>query len=413
MKKHFYQNLLPLLAIVLLLMPISGCDKSNAKLYLVYAPTYASKAEALASINGSPNQKVDSPGKVYLNGSYIFVNDVDKGIHIIDNKNPAHPVQVAFLSIPGNQDIAVKGNTLYADMYDALLAIDISNPRQAKIRKLTQQVFPMRMYVNGYASSGTSGDQVITGWTKKYVKQPPNTYPCINCMIDVAPNAFANADASKGMSGSMAKMILINDRLYAIGEPHSLTIIGLDSQDQPATINTMGAGFDLETIFPFRDKLFLGSSSAVYIYDISNPDKPVAQGVYSHGRACDPVITDGDYAYVTLHAGSMCGGASNELDVVNVKNLDNPVQVKSYPMTKPMGLSKDGDLLFVADKEGVKVFDAHNPESLVYLRTLKAADAYEAMAYNKRLLVTADDGIYQFDYTKPGMPLLSVVSVKH
>jgi hypothetical protein len=43
---------------------------------------------------------------------------------------------------------------------------------------------------------------------------------------------------------------------------------------------------------------------------------------------------------------------------------------------------------------------------------LKAADAYEAMAYNKRLLVTADDGIYQFDYTKPGMPLLSVVPVK-
>src|SRR3569833_1228179 len=168
MKKHFYQNLLPLLAITLLLMPISGCDKSNAKLYLVYAPVYASKAEALASINGSPNQKVDSPGKVYLNGSYIFVNDVDKGIHIIDNKNPAHPMQVAFLSIPGNQDIAVKGNTLYADMYDALLAIDISNPRQAKNRKLTQLVFPMRMYVNGYACSGTSGDQVITGWTKKY-----------------------------------------------------------------------------------------------------------------------------------------------------------------------------------------------------------------------------------------------------
>jgi hypothetical protein len=411
MKKHFYQNMLPLLAASFLLLPISGCDKNNTKLYLTYEPVYTSRAEVLASINGNAAQKVDSPGKVYVKGSYIFINDLNKGIHIIDNRNPVHPTQVAYLAIPGNQDIAVKDNTLYADMYDALLAIDISDPRHARITKQLAQVFPMRAFVNGRATSAEG--KVITGWTKKYVKDPPDIYPCVNCLDDMPANAFSSANGSKGLAGSMAKMILINDRLFALTESHTLSIIQLDDRDQPIMGNQMMAGFDLETIYPFQDKLFLGSSSAVYIYNISNPDAPVAQGTFSHGKACDPVITDGEYAYVTLHTGGMCGGANNELDVVDVKNLSNPVLVKTYPMTKPMGLTKDGDLLFVCDKEGVKVFDAHDPQSLILRATLKAEDAYEAMAYNHRLLVTGSRGIYQYDYTRQGIPLLSVLPVGH
>ena len=410
MKKHFYQNLLPLFALSLLLVPISGCDKNSAKLYLVYQPIYTSKAEVLASINGNPAQKVDSPGKVYLKGSYIFINDIDKGIHIIDNQNPSRPTQVAFLAIPGNQDIAVKGNTLYADMYDALLAIDISNPRHVRITKQLERTFPTRAYVNGYISSS---DKVITGWTKKFVRQVPNTYPCANCVIDLAPAAFSSSSDAKGMAGSMARMVLIDDHMYALAESHTLSVINLDSQDQPSMGNTIMAGFDLETIYPFKNKLFLGSSSGVYIYDLSDPNNPVAQGMYAHGRACDPVITDGDYAYVTLHTGSACGGASNELDVLNVKDLHHPLPVKIYQMTRPMGLSKDGDLLFVCDKEGVRVFDAHDPAALVQRAVLGAADAYEAVAYNHRLLVTSSRGIYQYDYSKPSMPLLSMLPVGH
>jgi len=410
MKKHFYQNLLPLFALSLLLVPISGCDKNSAKLYLVYQPIYTSKAEVLASINGNPAQKVDSPGKVYLKGSYIFINDIDKGIHIIDNQNPSRPTQVAFLAIPGNQDIAVKGNTLYADMYDALLAIDISNPRHVRITKQLERTFPTRAYVNGYISSS---DKVITGWTKKFVRQVPNTYPCANCVIDLAPAAFSSSSDAKGMAGSMARMVLIDDHMYALAESHTLSVINLDSQDQPSMGNTIMAGFDLETIYPFKNKLFLGSSSGVYIYDLSDPNNPVAQGMYAHGRACDPVITDGDYAYVTLHTGSACGGASNELDVLNVKDLHHPLPVKIYQMTRPMGLSKDGDLLFVCDKEGVRVFDAHDPAALVQRAILGAADAYEAVAYNHRLLVTSSRGIYQYDYSKPSMPLLSMLPVGH
>ncbi|MDO6433624.1 hypothetical protein Q4E93_23635 [Flavitalea sp. BT771] len=413
MKPKVHELLLPLLAGALFLLPLSGCDKSNgAKHYTFYEPIYTSRADALARINGNPTEGIDSAGKVYINGNYIFLSDVDKGIHVFDNTNPSHPVQVAFLSIPGNQDIVVRGNTLYADMYDALLAVDISDLSHVKVTRQLEHLFVMRAYVNGY---GMPRDSVITGWTKKYSDTPPRNGSCYWCTlpgVDLVPMAFASSKSS-GLAGSMAKIVLLKDHLYALAESHSLQIIDLDNADQPSAGPKIMAGFDLETVFPFQDKLFLGSSSGVYIYDVSSPDNPVAEGTFAHGRACDPVITDGDYAYVTLHSGGMCGGASNELNVLDVKDLKSPALVKAYTMSKPMGLSKDGDLLFVCDGPGVKVFRANNPGQLQYLKTIILSNAYDVIASNKHLLVTADEGIYQFDYSKQGMPLLSILPVAH
>ncbi|MBN9383055.1 MAG: hypothetical protein J0H74_20025 [Chitinophagaceae bacterium] len=402
--KHFYPILPSFLAGALLFLFLPGCDKNGARFYTVYEPIYTSRSAALAAINGNPDQGIDSAGKIYAKGSYIFVNDINKGIHIIDNRNPSRPVQLAFISIPGNQDIVIKDNTLYADMYDALLAIDISDVRHVKITHQLEDLFVMRRYVNGYF---IPKDSVITGWRKKLVKTPPpNVCPPCN-IVPMAYSSFKSA----GIAGSMAKMVLLGDRLYALSESHSLQIINLENAAQPALSARISAGFDLETIYPFRNKLFLGSSSGVYIYDISNPDAPVANGTFWHGKACDPVITDGDYAYVTLHTGTWCGGTANELDVVNVKDLNNPQLVKSYPMTKPMGLSKDGNLLFVCDTEGVKVFDASDPNLLKPLRTIATGSAYDVIAANNLLLVSTYKKIYQIDYSKPEqMSVLSVLT---
>ena len=65
--------------------------------------------------------------EVIRNGDYIFVNDVNKGIHIIDNTNPVIPKAFAYIKIPGNEDISVKDDFLYADSASDLLVFDISN----------------------------------------------------------------------------------------------------------------------------------------------------------------------------------------------------------------------------------------------------------------------------------------------
>jgi hypothetical protein len=249
--------------------------------------------------------------------------------------------------------------------------------------------------------------QVIIGWKKMYSRTPPVPASCPNC--DIAFYAASSSSSSTGTGGSMSRMTLVNDKLYTIPERHTLQVIDIKNAPQPQIGTRIMAGVDLETIFPFQNKLFLGSQVGVFIYDLTDPANPQAAGTFTHGRACDPVVADADYAYVTLHEGTQCGGAANELDVINIKNLSNPVLATTIPMTKPMGLSKDGDLLFVCDNPGVKVFNASSPGALQLTSTLDVGNAYDVITSNHRLVVMSDKGLYQFDYSQSGIPLLSML----
>lgn len=397
------QSLYALPAVMLLAVILfQACSKDNADdgvetyTYTIYTPTYKDKATILASINGNTNTPIEHAGKLYIKDNFIYLNDVNKGIHIIDNTNPKSPVQIAFLSIPGNLDIAIKGNILYADMYSELLALDITNPRKAVLTNTVHNFFTNRIYIGGFETN--TADKIATHWNEKdtTVTIYSSYYPdCTNCQ-------FMTASASKaapGVAGSMAGMVLVNNYLYAISEMHSLGIVDVSIASKPVFDTTIFAGFDLQTVFPFEDKLFLGSAIGMFMYDISVPDQPVALGQFNHGRACDPVIADGEYAYVTLHAGTLCGGDANELHVIDIKDISNSKLVKTYDLTKPTGLSKDGNLLFVCDANEVKLYNAANPENLVLTQTIKSKDPYDAIAANNNLMVVASDGLYQYDYT--------------
>jgi hypothetical protein len=383
------------------LLVFPGCFKEKKyRTYTVYSPVYGSRADALASINGTPGKSIDQAGKIYIRGNYIYINDLNKGIHILDNSDPRHPFQIAFLAIPGNQDMAIKGNTLYADMYQDLLAIDISDPRKAVISGSVPNLFQNRFWVNGYPAN--QGDQVAVDWIAKDTTAPAQSivYPGGNILMSAAP--AANAAAATGIGGSMASMVLMGDYLYVIAESHSLGIVNASDPGSPKRESQFFAGFDLETIYPFGNTLFLGSQEGVFVYDLSNPVQPARMGSFSHGRACDPVITDGRFAYVTLHAGTGCGGANNEMDVVDISRGATVAGLVSvYPMTRPEGLAKDGNYLFVCDGDrGVKIYDAKVPQNLQLLSLTNEGTAYDVIAPGNNILVAVtDQGIFQYDYS--------------
>ncbi|NDC79539.1 MAG: hypothetical protein EBZ67_16965, partial [Chitinophagia bacterium] len=159
---------------------------------------------------------------------------------------------------------------------------------------------------------------------------------------------------------------------------------------------------DIETIFPYKNRLFLGSQTGMFIYDASDKDNPRKLGQFTHARACDPVVADDTHAYVTLRSGNRCVGNLNQLDVVDVSNLMSPKLVKSYPMKGPAGLSKDGNLLFICDgSDGLKIYDASKPDNIVLLKTIPLADAYDVIAWNRIALTVAKDGIHFIDYSNP------------
>ncbi len=212
-----------------------------------------------------------------------------------------------------------------------------------------------------------------------------------------------------GVGGSTARFAIANGHLYTV-DFSNLNVFDLQNPADPTPIQTVAINNDIETIFPRGDKLFIGSQSGMYIYDVANPTRPEQLGLFVHVVSCDPVVADDRYAYVTLRSvQGFCGRNTNQLDVINVEDLRNPFLERTYPMSGPKGLGIDDDLLYVCD-DGLKVFDATDPLNLELTQQFPIA-ANDVIPLEGHLLVTGNDGFYQYQLTAEGLELLSKIEV--
>ncbi|GEO08956.1 LVIVD repeat-containing protein [Segetibacter aerophilus] len=394
------------LAVLLLTMTVAfnSCVKDTvSRTYSMYTPVYKTSAEVRANIKNDAPLPVKSPGKMFVLGNYIYLNEIDKGIHVIDNSNPANPVNKYFIAIPGNIDLAVTGTTLYADLYTDLVTIDISSPSSIVVKKITEGVFPFRRYSGNFVADNS---KIITDWIKKDttvttdLDTHSNTgvlYFDAMALSSISPSA--SNKAAIGISGSMARFTLLNNYLYTVTE-NALNVFNISQPQNPVFSNKINLPFGIETIYPFKSNLFIGSQTGMLIYGIANPAQPLQAGSFSHVRVCDPVIAEDNYAFVTLSSGTRCGGFTNQLDVVNIQDIQNPKLVKSYPLTNPHGLSKDGNTLFICDgSAGLKVFDATDVNNIKLLQTIAGMETYDIITVNGLAMVVAKDGLYEFDYS--------------
>lgn len=390
---------------------VSGCTKDTVtESYTFFKPVYKTKAEVKANAKSGPAVAVTNPGKLFVRGNYAFLSEMDKGVHIIDFSNPSAPRNIAFVNIPGCIDLAVRGNYLYADCYTDLVTIDITDPLNVVVKQFIEGVFPHRVYTTGFYADTS---KIITEWVRvdtvvKRRMDEVSLFQNRRDMLVFSSMSFSSSDAAKaasglnGIGGSMARFALMGDRLYTVS--HSdLKVFNTSNAAAPAYVKTVNfSQGDIETVFPYKNKLFIGSQTGMFIYDASNADNPVKLGQFTHARVCDPVIADDHYAYVTLRSGTKCAGFTNQLDVVDISTLTSPVLIKSYQLSSPTGLSKDGDLLLICDgKEGLKIFDAANPANVTQLKQVSGIETYDVIALNGLAITVAKDGLYFITYTNP------------
>jgi hypothetical protein len=107
-----------------------------------HEPVYMSWDEFRSSVKVVPARKIMKRGKIYVKDGYLYVNEPNKGIHVIDNSDPNKPVQKCFISIPGNIDLAIKGSFLYADSYVDILVFALTiNPEDIVMIRRIKDVF--------------------------------------------------------------------------------------------------------------------------------------------------------------------------------------------------------------------------------------------------------------------------------
>lgn len=210
--------------------------------------------------------------------------------------------------------------------------------------------------------------------------------------------------SDNGKGGSMARFTIANNYLYTVDQ-QKLNVFSITDAKTPVFVSNFPVGFNIETIFSQKNTLFLGSSGGMYIYDISDPDSPVKLSFFQHIYSCDPVVANDSLAYLTMRTETFCGRNTNELQVIDIRNLKNPKFVSSLNMTKPYGLGIDGKNLFVCDK-GLKVFSLADPLHPALMKNFNIP-ALDVIADKNMLMVLAADGLYQYKYQNDTITFLS------
>lgn len=387
--------------------------------YTFYRPVYKTKEQVMNNIKSGAPKAIIETGKIFIKGNYVFLNDVNRGVHILDYTNPTAPIKVAFVDVPGNVDMAVRGNILYVDCYTSLVALDITNPLNVQKTTVLNGVFPHRVYWNFQQDTSL----VITEWIRVDTIIKNRDYNNGNVRFDGmlfstfnGGNTLASgASATNGIGGSMARFGLLNERLYTVSN-RDIKVFNTSIPATPTYVNTVATGVnDIETIFPFGNHLFLGSNTGMHIFNVNNPNSPVKTGLFTHARVCDPVIADANFAFVTLRSGTMCQGFTNQLDIVDISTISNPTLLKTYPLTNPHGLSKDGNTLFICDgADGLKIFNASNVQNIALIKTISNMETYDVIANSGYALVVAKNGLHCIDYRNlNNIQLISTVSINN
>jgi hypothetical protein len=222
------------------------------------------------------------------------------------------------------------------------------------------------------------------------------------------PVGAANTGAA-GKAGSTARFAIADGRLYTLAGSQLITF-SLENPAEPVALNQIAVAWDVETMFPYGQSLYLGASTGMYIYDLKDRDVPTLLGQYTHQRACDPVVVQGDKAFVTLKAGSRCGGTENVLDVLDIAEPERPRLISKVPMFAPTGLAIEGEQLFVCDgAAGLKVFDVTDPLALKLTDTLIGQSCNDLIPHQSLLIATTNHGIWQYNNQQGQLELLSIL----
>ena len=201
-----------------------------------------------------------------------------------------------------------------------------------------------------------------------------------------------------GQGGSLARFTIARNYLYTV-DNNELYAYSLANSTHPQVKSNVHIGFNIETIYSYEDKLFIGSQNAMYIYSIADPAQPALLGQATHVRACDPVVANDSLAYVTVRSGSNCGGTVNALMIYDIRNILNPVLRNTVPMTSPWGLGIKGDRLYVCDgSAGLVVYDLRNPLYPQVVQKLKNDTYFDVITTNDLLIAMVQGGTALYGY---------------
>jgi hypothetical protein len=229
--------------------------------------------------------------------------------------------------------------------------------------------------------------------------------------LSCSKDASNGVKTTTGSGGSLARFTIVNNYLYSV-DKQNLNVFNISDAANPQKVKTIPVGFEIETIFPFKDKLFIGSTSVVHIFSLDMPDNPVKLSEAISPtvmRRCDPVVAKDTVAYATLRTNEACGGGIQSiLAVYNIKDVTKPVQVDSYNLSEPLGLGYQDSALYVCDaQKGLVVFNISKAYNPVFKTAIVNGQSFiDVIPYNDLLICWTKSGMSVYNITNRFQPIL-------
>jgi hypothetical protein len=317
-----------------------------------------------------------------LADNLLLVSDSSTGLHIYDVSNLSAPEKRIQIPLDGNMSSAVKDDVIYTNDYGQLQAIRLTD--------------------DGY--------EVLAALGAKYkdygdVNPGYNEYSSFSCLCTTG--TFDAKNGATGSTGSSyATFALVGDQLYRVDDA-SLLVYDVTAADKPKKVSSNHVGWDIETLFPTSNLLFVGGLRGMYVFDRSDPLHPRQISKIEHARACDPVVVSGSTAYVTLRGGSGCGQAPDELLCVSIKDPQQPRVLGEKPLESPHGLGVQNAQLYVSHgPKGYSLLDVSTPSTPQILKTWPGEPTRDFIWSGATLFVLGEDNVKIYDATDPSNPQL-------
>ena len=146
---------------------------SGASIYYgpEYIPMLMDRTELEASVQlVSSALPIRNPGRIYIYQNWLLLVEQYKGIHLIDNADPANPVRKGFLRVPGCQSMAVRNGVLYVDNAVDLVGFQFDlNTMQGQELVRSRKALPEINCPDGYvpwefSRANRPANTEIVGW---------------------------------------------------------------------------------------------------------------------------------------------------------------------------------------------------------------------------------------------------------
>ena len=375
----------------------------------------------------------DIPGtETQQGGSFISVRSCGKNLClgtgdsliILDLADPAKPTVLSQLGKMMISGMVVDGDTVYADDYEGISVIDISDPGDpTKIGLLPWQVGGWELTVVEIGERGLfiQNDQL-------YITDP--AYGLTIANVGDPANPVLIGSYMTPLPDVLFKVRLKGDNAFVVSRDGGFRTVDISDPSHPRELaydderkngySQTPSGLEIRDDYAYISD----SNYPFHIYDISNPAKPRQTGAVYDESASDgafDIVLNGDVAYLSGWAtGEDAFYPGEGIWVIDIADPDNPSAVTFVDVAnKHWDLSIANNYLFaldgLVDKDqpepiSLRVFDLSNPRKP---EEVNAIPIPELQNSEYRVMLTDEDrlyigiaglGVLVYDISEPSKP---------